>query len=250
MQVAADGIDNFPDGVWLVELATLRDPQLVPQAVASALGVKEAAGRPVLEALLKFLRNRHLLLILDNCEHLLQACAEARQAGPAGGRRFESARLEPRAAARGRRDDLSGPCPPGKRSGEPVHRSRERRESPASRRIANRAGDRKRLRRALDGIPLAIELAAARVRTLPLQKIAARLDDRFRPSRAEDQSALPRQQTLRALIDWSYELLTDDEPRRVQAPRRFFGRRLLPLEAAESGCARSAPSTRRTCSST
>ena len=234
MQVAADGIDNFPDGVWLVELATLRDPQLVPQAVASALGVKEAAGRPVLEALLKFLRNRHLLLILDNCEHLLQACADlARQALQAGaGSKVLASSREPLRVA-----------------GETTYQVPALPESEAASLFIDRASAAKPGFQAnreiapvianvcarLDGIPLAIELAAARVRTLPVQKIAARLDDRFRLLTRGDQSALPRQQTLRALIDWSYELLTDDERAVFRRLAVFAGG--FTLETAEAVCA-------------
>ena len=86
LQVAADVMDDYPDGVWFVELAPLTDPRLVPQALASALGVIEESGRPVQEALVKHVRDRQLLLVLDNCEHLMQACAELAkallQAGP------------------------------------------------------------------------------------------------------------------------------------------------------------------------
>ncbi len=215
LQVAAEVLDNFPDGGWLVELATLRDPQLVPQAVASALGVKEAAGRPVLEALLKFLKNRHLLLILDNCEHLLQACAElARQALQAGGHsKVLASSREPLHVA-GETTYQVPALPESEAASLFIDRATAAQPSfqvssdiaPA---IANVCGR-------LDGIPLAIELAAARVRTLPVQKIAARLDDRFRLLTRGDQTALPRQQTLRALM-----------------PKR---------------CAHSAPSTLRRCS--
>ncbi len=106
LQVAADHLDEFPDGVWLVELAALNDARLVPQAVASVLGVKEEAGHPVVEALVKFVADRRLLVILDNCEHLVQACAELAgrllQAGP----HVRDPRIEPRAAARRRRGAL------------------------------------------------------------------------------------------------------------------------------------------------
>ena len=78
-------LDDYPDGVWFVELAPLTDPRLVPQAVASVLGVKEDAGRPVIEALVKYVRDRQLLLVLDNCEHLLQACADLADASAASG---------------------------------------------------------------------------------------------------------------------------------------------------------------------
>jgi predicted ATPase/class 3 adenylate cyclase len=234
MQVAADGIDNFPDGVWLVELATLRDPQLVPQAVASALGVKEAAGRPVLEALLKFLRNRHLLLILDNCEHLLQACADlARQALQAGaGSKVLASSREPLRVA-GETTYQVPALPESEAASLFIARATAVQPSfEVSPDIALVIAD---VCGRLDGIPLAIELAAARVRTLPVQKIAARLDDRFRLLTRGDQTALPRQQTLRALIDWSYELLTDDERAVFRRLAVFAGG--FTLEAAEAVCA-------------
>ena len=100
LQVAADVMDDYPDGVWFVELAPVADARLVPQAVASVLGVKEETGRPVSEALVKAVKDRRLLLILDNCEHLLQACAETSRAAAAGRAATEDSRVEPRAAAR------------------------------------------------------------------------------------------------------------------------------------------------------
>ena len=100
-------MDDYPDGVWLVELAPIADARMVPQAIASVLGVKEETGRPVSEALIKAVRDRRLLLILDNCEHLLQACADTcRQLAP-GRPASPDPRLEPRAAARRGRDDVS-----------------------------------------------------------------------------------------------------------------------------------------------
>jgi predicted ATPase/class 3 adenylate cyclase len=234
LHAAAEVIHGFPDGVWFVELGALRDAQLVPQAVASALGVKEAAGRPVLEALLDFLRNRRLLLMLDNCEHLLQACAElAKQAlqRAAHVRVLASSREPLRlsgettyqvpALAQGEAaslfiDRASAAHPGFQASGE------------IAQAIASVCGR-------LDGIPLAIELAAARVRTFPVQKIAARLDDRFRLLTAGDRTALPRQQTLRALIDWSYDLLGENERAVFRRLAVFAGG--FTLEAAEAVCA-------------
>ena len=91
LQLGADVLDDFPDGVWFVQLAPLSDARLVPEAVASVLGVKEEAGRPVVEALIRHVRDQRLLLILDNCEHLVQACAESNQRVVAGGRADEGA---------------------------------------------------------------------------------------------------------------------------------------------------------------
>ena len=231
LQVADDVIDRFPDGVWFVELATLHDPQLVPQAVASALGVKEAAGRPVLEALLNFLANRQVLLVLDNCEHLLQACAELAKQALQG-----TVHLTVLASSR----------EPLRVAGETTYQVPALAESEAASLFIDRAtaaqpgfqasGDMAQAIASvcgrLDGIPLAIELAAARVRTFPVQKIAARLDDRFRLLTHGDRTALPRQQTLRALIDWSYELLSEHERAVFRRLAVFAGG--FTLEAAEA----------------
>jgi predicted ATPase/class 3 adenylate cyclase len=244
LQVAAEVIDDFPDGVWFIELATLRDARLVPQAVASVLGVKEAAGRPVLEALLKFFRNRHLLLILDNCEHLLQACAElakqALQASPHS--KVLASSREPLHVA-GETTYLVPALALPEAHGRVTLWGLVRSE--AVRLFLDRAvaakpgfrvnGDAEALAsvcRRLDGIPLAIELAAARVRTLSVNAIATRLDDRFRLLTRGDQTALPRQQTLRALIDWSYDLLTEGERAVFRRLAVFAGG--LTLEAAEA----------------
>ena len=230
LELATEVMDDFADGVWLVELATLRDAQLVPQAVASVLGVKEAAGRPVSEALVRHFADRHILLILDNCEHLVQGCAElAKQLLLAG----------PHAKV------LASSREPLRIGGETTYPVPALPESEAVRLFVDRAGKAKpgfrvngeaaavaSVCRRLDGLPLAIELAAARVRTLSVEAIASRLDDRFRLLTRGDQTALPRQQTLRALIDWSYDLLTADE-RAVLARLAVFAGGWT-LEAAEA----------------
>ena len=230
LELARQVAGEFEDGVWLVELATLRDARLVPQAVASALGVKEAAGRPVSEALVQHLRERQTLLILDNCEHLLGGCAELTrqllQAGP---------HCKVLATSR----------EPLRMAGETTYAVPALPEAEAVRLFVDRAakakpgfqvnGDARALAgvcRRLDGIPLAIELAAARVRTLSVSAIAARLDDRFRLLTRGDQTALPHQQTLRALIDWSYELLTLEERAVLRRLAVFAGG--WTLEAAEA----------------
>jgi len=223
---------QFADGVWLVELATLRDARLVPQAVASALGVKEAAGRPVSEALMQHVRDRQLLIILDNCEHLLQGCAElARQFLQAG--RASKIIASSREALRlaGERTYAVPALPESE--AERLFVDRALAAAPSFRTNGNAAAVASICRR-LDGIPLAIELAAARVRTLPVEAIAARLDDRFRLLTSGDRTALPRQQTLRALIDWSYELLSEDERAVFRRLAVFAGG--WTSEAAEAVC--------------
>ncbi len=224
LQAGADLLDEFPDGVWFVELAPLADARLVPQAVASALGIKEDAGRGIADALLKHVANRQLLLILDNCEHLASACAELvktlLQAGPrlkilASSREL----LEVPGEKKYKLPPLPVPDP-----GEPATVAALT-ESAAVRLFVDRAlaaqpsfqvtdenaESLADICRRLDGIPLALELAAARARSLSMDTMAARLSDRFRLLTQGDRTALPRQQTLRACIDWSYDLLPETE---------------------------------------
>ena len=224
LQAVVDVMDDFPDGVWFVELAPLTDPQLVPQAVASVLGVKEEAGRPVVEALMSHGRDRNLLLILDNCEHLVQACAELATAMLQSGPRIKllASSREPLRVA----GETSYPVPalaaPDPRQSMTVAAATRYEavnlfiDRALVAQPAFHADDRNATAIAdichrLDGIPLAIELAAARVRSLSVENIAARLGDRFRLLAGGDRTALPRQQTLRALIDWSHDLLTEHE---------------------------------------
>jgi predicted ATPase/class 3 adenylate cyclase len=247
LQVAADVIDEYPDGVWFVELAPLTDARLVPQAVASVLAVKEEAGRPVAEALVKFVKDRRLLLILDNCEHLTLACAElARQLLQAGPyvKILASSRENLRVAG-----EALYPLPPLAAPEPQASSAAALRRYEAVRLFVDRATAAQppfrltdenatavaQICRSLDGIPLALELAAARVRAMSVDNIAARLNDRFRLLRAGDQTALPRQQTLRALIDWSYDLL--EEPERIMFRRLgvFVGG--WTLAAVEAVCA-------------
>lgn len=244
LQVAAGVIGGYSDGVWFAELAPLADDWLVPQAVAGVLGVKEEAGRPVIEALVKFVKDRRLLLILDNCEHLARACAElARQllrAGPqvrilatsrdylhvASETTFQVAPLgipvsqtaDVAAVLRSEAGQLFSDRAVASQSAFHVTPH----NAPAIAEICRR----------LDGIPLALELAAARVRALSPGKIAERLGDRFRVLTGGDTTALPRQQTLRACIDWSYELLTEREKVLLRRLSVFAGGGTL--EAAEA----------------
>ncbi len=255
-QAAGGLVDEFADGVWLVELAALADPALVPQAVAAVLDVRELPDRPLTKTLADYLRPKRLLLILDNCEHLVAACARlaevllracpdlrilatSREAlGIAGETVWPvpSLSLPDPAAACG----YPAPGPP---SLERLARSEAVRlfsERAAAVLPAFALTDRNALAvaqvcRRLDGIPLAIELAAARVKVLTVEQIAVRLDDCFRVLTAGSRTALPRQQTLRAAIDWSHDLLSE--------PEQTLFRRLAPfaggftLTAAEAVCA-------------
>jgi predicted ATPase/class 3 adenylate cyclase len=244
LQAAVEVIDDYPDGAWFVELAPLADPRLAAQAVASVLGVKEDAGRPVSEALANFCRDRRLLLILDNCEHLIQACAElaagllrtaahvtilasSREALHVPGE--TSYQVPPLAAP-----DPQRPATPGALVQFEAVRLFVDRAQAAQQAFAitdSNAPAVAAICTRLDGIPLALELAAARVRSLPVEKIAERLSDRFRLLTGGSRTALPRQQTLRALIDWSYDLLVDEERALLRRLAVFAGG--FTLEAVE-----------------
>jgi predicted ATPase/class 3 adenylate cyclase len=224
LQVAAEVLDDYSDGVWLVDLAPMTDERLVPQAAASVLGVKEEAGRPVLEALVKYVSDRKLLLILDNCEHLLNACAELATQLLRSGPHLKilaSSRQPLHVAGETTYHvpSLSVPEPLATVTIQALAQyeavrlfvDRARAVQPSFQITDTNSRVVVDVCHCLDGIPLAIELAAARVRALSVNEIAARLNDRFRLLTSGDRTALPRQQTLRASIDWSYALLTDDE---------------------------------------
>ena len=245
VQLGAEVMDGFSDGVWLIELAPLSDPQLVAQAVASVLGVKEEAGRPVIEALLKFARDRQVLIILDNCEHVVHACAELvkqlLQAGPSV-KVLASSRdpLQIAGETAYHVPTLSAPDPSKKTSLAELTRheavrlfiDRATASQPAFRVTEKNAAAVADICHRLDGIPLAIELAAARTRALSVEAIAARLNDRFRLLVTGDKTVLPRQRTLRALIDWSYDLLPPAERLLFQRLSVFAGG--WTLEAADA----------------
>jgi predicted ATPase len=242
------GEGRFPDGVWLVELAPLADPALVPRAVATALGLREDAGRPILTTLTDFLSARNLLLILDNCEHVVEACA---QLAAALLRACPNVRI---LASSREALGIAGEAPfrvPSLRTPDP-------RRLPSIKTLTQYDAVRLFVERGaavlpgftvtdtnapalaqvcvrLDGIPLALELAAARVSVLRVEQIATRLDDRFRLLTGGSRTAVPRQQTLRALIDWSYDLLA--EPERVLLRRLAVFVGGWTLEAAEAVCA-------------
>jgi predicted ATPase len=245
LQAAAAGMDAFPDGVWLVELAALNDPRLVPQAVASVLHVKEDGGRPVIEALVKVVHDRRLLVILDNCEHLVQACAELAVALLRAGAHVQilASSREPLHVG----GEAIFPVPPLPVPDAGVALKRQAlQQFAATRLFLERAlavqpelpvSDEDAMAIAgicqrLDGIPLALELAAARVRGLSVAQIAARLSDCFRLLTGGGRTAVPRQQTLRALIDWSYDLLTEAERTLFRRLAVFAGG--FALEAAEA----------------
>ena len=247
LQVASDVLDNHAEGAWLVELAPLTDPGLVPQAVASVFGVRFEVGRPLLHTLVEALKPRNLLLIMDNCEHLLDGCAQLADTlirSCPGIRILASSReaLGIAGELTYRVPSLSSPDPMQPATAlsvvqyEAVQLFVDRalfrlpefavtnHNAPALASVCFR----------LDGIPLAIELAAARVRSLSVQEINARLNNSFLLLTGGSRTGLPRQQTLRALIDWSYYLLNDQEKALVSRLSVFAGG--WTLEAAESVC--------------
>ena len=244
LQVARAVVSDYPDGVGVVHLAPLADPLLVPQAVAAVVGVRERPGRPLLETLIERLHTRRMLLVLDNCEHLVAACAELAKALLQGcpdvavvATSREPLRLEGESiwpvlplslpsTAMG--IDLAG--------AEAIQLFVERAHStqPGFALSADNAAATTLVCSRLDGIPLAIELAAARLRALSVEQVAARLDDAMGVLSVGVRTALPRHQTLRATLDWSFELCAPVE-------QRFFTRLSVfsggwTLEAAEAVC--------------
>jgi predicted ATPase/DNA-binding SARP family transcriptional activator/Tfp pilus assembly protein PilF len=222
VQAATDLIDEFKDGVWWTEFGALTDERLVLSSVAKTLGVQERIDESPLDMLRHVLRDKKLLLVLDNCEHLIESCARlseqllracpdlkilatSREAlGIIGEQIFPVPTLSfPESD-----DRLSLPM-----TYESVRLFTERARAVKTDFRLNDKNARAILQicRRLDGIPLAIELAAARVQALTVEEIAARLDDRFNLLMVGNRTALPRHQTLRALNDWSYDLLCEEE---------------------------------------
>jgi non-specific serine/threonine protein kinase len=237
----------FPDGIWLVELAPLVDPGLVVQAVATALGVREEANRSLQVTLLEAMSNKRLLLLLDNCEHLIRQCAELaaallRAASQVKILATSREALSVPGETAWRLPSLSLPERMQTPSVQVVTHSdavalfveRARAVRPDFTLTDQNAGPVAQIVSRLDGIPLAIELAAARISALSAEQIAARLDDSFRLLTGGPRVALPRQQTLRAALDWSYNLLDDDERTVLRRLAVFSGG--WTLGAAEAVC--------------
>jgi len=245
LEVARDLIEAYPDGAWLVELAPLSEEALVPKAVAEALGVPERPAEPLTDTLAEVLRDRQLLLVLDNCEHLLEATAQLVD------KLLDSCpRLRILATSReglGVQGEIRWVVPllsvPDSRRGSTVE---ELEGSESARLFLARARNRdssftftpenaQAVARActnLDGTPLAIELAAARVGTLSLEQISERLEGSLELLTRGGRTAVPRHRTLKGTLDWSYELLSEDE-------KKLFGRLSVfaggwTLEAAEA----------------
>ena len=231
LQVAADVLESFPDGAWLVELAPLTDPQLVPKAIAGVLGVVSEGTETPGAAIERHLAARQVLLMLDNAEHLLTDCAQFVDAvlrRCAGVKIIVTSReaLGIPGEAIYRVPSLTVPEEKDARNPGTVVRSESARlfvervqaHLPAFAVSAANAAAVVAVCRRLDGIPLAIELAAARLRTMTVEELEHRLDQCFRLLTGGSRTALPRQQTLRATIDWSYTLLSPVERDVVQQP--------------------------------
>jgi predicted ATPase/class 3 adenylate cyclase len=226
LQAAAEAIEEFKDGVWLVELAPLADPELISEHVASALEVQEQPGRPIRDSLADFLRRREMLLLLDNVEHLVRESAALAEHLLAHcprlkilvtGREalFIAGEITLQIPSLGLPERGQALSPAQLAGSEAVALFVERAQAarPDFRLTEENAPAMADLVRRLDGIPLALELAAARLRMLSVEQIAGRLNDRFRLLTGGRRTALPRQQTLQALIDWSWNLLEEDEKR-------------------------------------
>jgi predicted ATPase/DNA-binding CsgD family transcriptional regulator len=247
LEVARVVLDQYPDGVWLVELGPLADAALVPHSVAAVVAVRETAGQSTINAVASRLRARRALLVLDNCEHLLEACAHLVDAllracpevhilatsREALGITGEVAWRVPSLPVP---DPQHLPPLAALRANAAVRLFTERalatqsqfvlteRNAPAVAQVCAR----------LDGIPLALELAAARVAGLAVDQLAARLGQRFRLLTGGSRTALPRQQTLRATLDWSYDLLSQPDQMLLERLSVFAGG--WTLEAAEAVC--------------
>jgi predicted ATPase/class 3 adenylate cyclase len=247
LEVAQELLPAFPDGIWFVDLAPLSEVQLVAEAVAGILGLPQGAAGSPLPNLAAFLADKKTLLVLDNCEHLVTACAELADAvirGCPGVVLIASSREA--LAVPGehvcRIESLSVPAP-----AEPVTADTALRHAAvrlfadraraASARFALTDGNAAtivEICRRLDGIPLAIELAAPRVALLAPEQILSRLDDRFRILTGGARTLLPRQQTLHATIEWSYNLLTEQEKALLARLAVFAGG--ATMDAAREAC--------------
>jgi non-specific serine/threonine protein kinase len=250
LTTASQTAASYADGPWIVELSNLRDPALLPNTVASVLGLPEQATRSALEAVLEYLRDRQVLLILDTCEHLLDACASLSQAvlRDAPGVAVLATSRQPLDTP-GENTFSIGPLPvpeggwalaagdSGTGAGDAVELFSQRAAAavPGFAVTEENAADVVRLCKRLDGIPLAIELAAVQLRTLPLPELVQRLDQLFAVLTGGQPGALPRHQTLSTAIEWSHDLCSPAE-RRLWARLTVFAG-AFSLAAVEDVCA-------------
>ena len=245
LQIAADLMEKFPDGVWFVDLAPIRDPTLVPNVAAQVLSVRDEPGRPLVETLCAHVRDRNLLLVLDNCEHLVAASAQ-----------LANALLQAAPHVRIVATSREALHTPGEQTYSVLPLAVPGRDAAPQDLLRSEAVqlfvERARLQRPdfvvtgsdtaavaelcarLDGIPLALELAAGRLRSLSVAEINARLNDRFKLLTGGSRVALERQRTLQALVAWSYDLLNEGEKALLDRLSVFVGG--FELTAAEAVC--------------
>jgi predicted ATPase/class 3 adenylate cyclase/DNA-binding CsgD family transcriptional regulator len=234
LQVAAEMAAVFPDGVWQVDLAPVTDPSDVPVAVVRALGLSDEVGRSTMDTLVRFVADHQVLVVLDNCEHLLDACAAL--VVDLLGRCPALTLLATSRESLGVAGEVTWRVPSLSLAGDAIDLfvDRARRCRSDFRVDDDNAAAVAEICRRLDGLPLAIELAAARVRSLSPAEIEASLHDRFRLLTGGARTAVRRQQTLRASVDWSHALLT--EPERVLFRRLAAFRGGFDLDAAQVVC--------------
>ncbi|MBI3915159.1 MAG: tetratricopeptide repeat protein [Chloroflexi bacterium] len=254
IQVATDAVGGddsarriYKNGAWWVEFAALSDATLVPQAIAKVFGLQESAQQPLVETLTNYLRAKQMLLVLDNCEHLVAACAQLAQLllTHCSNLKILATSQEVLGIAGEAVYRVPSLAVPDAKQLPPVEKQPE---YDAIRFFVDRVRGVSRdfslneqnarvvtqICAQLDGIPLALELAAARLKTLSAEQVAARLDDRFQLLTGGSRTAMARQQTLRAMIDWSYDLLSEQERALLRRLSVFAGG--WTLEAAESVC--------------
>lgn len=247
IQIGAEMIDNFVNGVWFIELSTLSDSSLVVQEIASAFNLRESGNRKIIDILLDYLKDKELLLIIDTCEHLIVECARVidmliRKSSKLKILTTSREALRISGETVYRVPSLKVPEIKLKHTVESIS------EFESVRLFIDRASTAKsdfsvttanasfiaQICNNLDGIPFALELAAARVCSLSVDKIAERLDDRFRLLTGGSRTALPKQQTLHAMIDWSYDLLNEQEKALLARMSVFAGG--CTLESGEEVC--------------
>jgi predicted ATPase/class 3 adenylate cyclase/DNA-binding CsgD family transcriptional regulator len=234
LQIAAQQAAQFGDGAWYVDLAPINDPELVPLTVARALGLPDQPGRSTMQTLTRFVADRQILVVLDNCEHLLDASAALVVELLAACPRLTllTTSREPIGVA----GEVSWRVPSLSLADEAIElfTDRARRARPDFAVTDDNAPALAEICRRLDGVPLAIELAAARVRALSLAEILDSLHDRFRLLTGGGRTTVPRQQTLRASVDWSHALLTEPESVLFRRLAAFVG--AFDLDGAQNVC--------------
>ena len=223
VQVAAELATDFADGVWYVDLAPITDPEVVPVTVARALGLLDQPGEPTIDLLRRSIRDRRMLMLLDNCEHLLDASADLITGLLSGcpALTLLTTSREPIGVA----GEVSWRVPSLSLTDEAIElfADRARRTKPDFRVTAANADTVTEICRRLDGLPLAIELAAARVRALSPTELLTSLHDTFRLLTGGARTAVRRQQTLRASVDWSHALLSEPEQALFRRLAVFYG---------------------------